>query len=229
MMRKFSLLLHNTRPKLPVSVCLPGALLMMVGHVDVTQCVLICTLGNRVKEVTSQVIAVGALHMAYQRTLGMVCSEYLPTGLHGCEGSAISVTALSAFRSAVARAVWSKKLPMTDTPALLSLPDSPWGSDPAFFVIWSRFFFPMRRFLACRPEEEGRICRMMDCASTESQGMTPFTCLFLLRWRLVFLGLGTKRLDSSWSSSLAHDCWSNPAFSENFSPVLASLSCHCPL
>ena len=47
--------------------------------------------------------------------------------------------ALSSFRSAVARAVWSKKLHTTNTPALLSLLDGPWGSDPAFFIIWSRF------------------------------------------------------------------------------------------
>ena len=47
--------------------------------------------------------------------------------LHGCEGAAISVTALSSFRSAIARAVWSKKLPMTNTPALLSMLDGPLG------------------------------------------------------------------------------------------------------
>ena len=70
--------------------------------------------------------------------LGMVRSKYLHGGLHGCEGAAISVGALGSFRSAVARAVWSKKLPMTNTPALLSLLDGPWRSDPAFFFIWSR-------------------------------------------------------------------------------------------
>ena len=39
----------------------------------------------------------------------------------GCEGAAVSVTALASFRAAVSRAVWSRKLPMTNTPALLSL------------------------------------------------------------------------------------------------------------
>ena len=42
------------------------------------------------------------------------------------------LTALSSFRSAIARAVWSKELPMTDTPALLSLLGGPWGSDRGF-------------------------------------------------------------------------------------------------
>ena len=60
--------------------------------------------------------------------LGMVCSKHLPGGLRGCEGAAISVSALSAFRAAVARAVWSKKLSMTITPALSSLIDGPLGA-----------------------------------------------------------------------------------------------------
>ena len=68
--------------------------------------------------------------MVFQRTLGMVCFKYLPGGLHGCEGAAISVNALGAFRAAVARAVWSKKIPMTNTPALLSLLNGPCGSVP---------------------------------------------------------------------------------------------------
>ena len=94
------------------------------GHLDVTQRAVAGTL-SRVKNATTQVLAVGALTMGFQRMLGMVCSKYLPGGLHCCEGAAISVSALSSFRSAVARAVWSKKLPMTNTPALLSLLDGP--------------------------------------------------------------------------------------------------------
>ena len=57
----------------------------------------------------------------------MVRSKYLPGGLHGCESAAVSVTALSSFRSTIARAVWSKKLLMTNTSALLSLLDGPLG------------------------------------------------------------------------------------------------------
>ena len=104
--------------------------------------------------------------------LGLVRSKYLPGGLHGCEGAAVSVTALGSCRSAIARAVWSKKLPMTTTPALLSLLDSPWGSDPAFFIIWSRFR-QLRRYLAYRPDEEARIFRLLDSASTRSPGHGP--------------------------------------------------------
>ena len=110
--------------------------------------------------------------------LGMVRSKYLSGGLHGCEGAAISVSALSSFRSAVARAVWSKKLPMTNTPALLSLLDGPWGSDPAFFIIWSRFR-QLRRYLSYRPLEEDRIFGSWIMPLLGPLGMGPF--IFLLR------------------------------------------------
>ena len=103
------------------------------GHLDVTLRAVAGTLTKRVHIATTQVPAVGALPLGFQRMLGMVRSKYLPGGLHVCEGAAVSVTALSSFRSAISRAVWSKKLPMTNTPALLSLLDAPWGSDPAFF------------------------------------------------------------------------------------------------
>ena len=119
------------------------------GHLDVTLRSVAGTLTNRVKIATTQVLAVGALPWGFNACLGMVRSKYLPGGLHGCEGAAVSVTALSSFRSAIARAVWSKKLPMTNTPALLSLLDGPWGSDPAFFIIWNRF--RQLRALSCVP------------------------------------------------------------------------------
>ena len=123
------------------------------GHLDVTLRAVAGTLSSRVNIATTQFPAVGALPLGFQRMLGMVRSKYLPGGLHGCEGAAVAATALCSFHSAIVRAVWSKKLPMTNTPALLSLLDGPWGSDPAFFIIWSRFR-QLRRYLAYRPDEE---------------------------------------------------------------------------
>ena len=58
---------------------------------------------------------------------------------------------------------------MTNTPALLSLLDAPCGSDPAFFIIWSRFR-QLGRCLSFRPGEEDRIFRLLDYASTGSPG-----------------------------------------------------------
>ena len=106
----------------------------------------------------------------------MVRSKYLLGGLHGCEGAAVSVTALSSFRSAITRAVWSKKLPMTNTPALLNLLDGPWGSDPAFFIIWNRFR-QLRRYLAYRPDDQDRNFRLLDYASAGAPGHGPIHLL----------------------------------------------------
>ena len=146
------------------------------GHLDVTLRAVAGTLTNRVKIATTQVPAVGALSLGFQRMLGLVRSKYLPGGLHGCEGAAVSVTALASFRAAVSRAVWSKKLPMTNTPALLSLLDAPWGSDPAFFIIWNRFR-QLRRYLAYRPDDQHRIFRLLDYASAGAPGHGPIHLL----------------------------------------------------
>ena len=71
------------------------------GHLDVTLRAVAGTLTKRVHLATNQVPAVGALPLGFQRMLGLVRSKYLPGGLHGCEGAAVSVTALSSFRSAI--------------------------------------------------------------------------------------------------------------------------------
>ncbi len=159
------------------------------GHLDVTLRAVAGTLSSRVRIATTQVPAVGALPLGFQRMLGMVHSKYLPGGLHGCEGAAVSVTALHSFRSTIARAVWSKKLPMTNTPVLLSLLDGPWRSDPAFFIIWNRFR-QLRRYLAYRPDDEARIYRLSDYASTGSPGHGPIHLLIQSADELgFFLGL----------------------------------------
>ena len=145
--------------------------------------------------------------------LGMVRSKYLPGGLHGCEGAAFSVSALGSLRSAVARAVWSKKLPMTNTPALLSLLDGPRGSDPAFFIIWSRFRQGGRRYLSYRLGEETRIFRLLDYASTGSPGHGPIHLLLQSAEEIGFFWDSEQAgMDSAWSSSVAYDDWPHSAF-----------------
>ena len=62
-----------------------------------------------------------------------------------------------------------QKIPRTNTPALLRLLDGLWGSDPAFFVVWSRFR-QLRRYLACRPGEVDRIYRLLACFSFGTPG-----------------------------------------------------------
>ena len=81
---------------------------------------------------------------------GMVCSKCLRTGLHGCEVLlSLNVHFVhSELRWHVQYGLGS--FPMTNTPALLSLPDVLGASDPAFFAIWSRFR-QLRRFLSTSP------------------------------------------------------------------------------
>ena len=45
---------------------------------------------------------------------------------------------------------------------MLSLLDGPHGCDPAFCVVWFRFRI-LRRYLAYRPGEVPRVCRLLDC------------------------------------------------------------------
>ena len=94
--------------------------------------------------------------MGFQVKLGLVRGRYLPAGLHAAEASYVSSSSISSCRAAIVRAVWSTKMPLANTPAILNLLDGPVDVDPAFHVIWSRFRM-MRRFLAYCPEEEPRI------------------------------------------------------------------------
>ena len=96
------------------------------------------------------------------------------------------VVKVQPFRAAVAFAVWSKKFPMTNTPALLNLLNGPCGSDPGFFIFWSRFW-QLRRYLSNRPDEEDRIFRQLDCASTAPGG--PFISSLSLLRKLAFSGI----------------------------------------
>ena len=73
------------------------------GHLNVTLRAVAGTLSSRVHIATTQVPCCWSPLPGFQRMLGMVRSKHLPGGLHGCEGAAISVSALGSFRSAVAR------------------------------------------------------------------------------------------------------------------------------
>ena len=81
------------------------------GHLDVTLRAVAGSSTTRVKFATTQVLVVGALPLGFQRMLGLVRSKYLPGGLHGCEGAAVSVIALASFRAVISRAVLVREVP----------------------------------------------------------------------------------------------------------------------
>ena len=73
-----------------------------------------------------------------------------------------------------------KNFSIATSPALLSLLDAPWGSDPAFFVTSNRYR-QLGRFLAYRPEEEGRTYRLLDTHPPGPLDVTPLICLLELQ------------------------------------------------
>ena len=147
------------------------------GHLDFTLRARAGTLSKRVGEATVGVASVGALPLGFQVKLELVRGKYLSAGLHAAEASYVSSSSISSFRAAIVRAVWSTKMPLANTPAILDLLDGPVDVDPAFHIIWSRFRM-MRRYLAYCPEEESWIFRMMDFISRGAQGHGPYSSHF---------------------------------------------------
>ena len=82
---------------------------------------------------------VRALPLEFQVKLELVRGKYIPAGLHAAEASCVSASSLSAFRAAFVKAVWSSKMPLAHTPAVLDLLDGPVGVDPAVHIVWVRF------------------------------------------------------------------------------------------
>ena len=76
------------------------------GHLDFTFRARAGTLSHRVGKATVGVAAVGALPLGFQVQLGLVRGKYLPAGLHAAEASYVSSSSISAFRTAIVRAVF---------------------------------------------------------------------------------------------------------------------------
>ena len=127
----------------------------------------------------------------FQVKLGLVRGKYLLAGLHAAEASCVSSSSISSFRAAIVRAVWSTKMFLANSPAILNLLDGPVDVDPAFHVIWSRFRM-MRWFLAYCPEEEPRIFRMLDLISRGAQGHGPVHLLLISASELGFAWDGNE-------------------------------------
>ena len=152
------------------------------GHLDFTRRARAGTLSTRVRDATIGVVTVGALPLGFQVKLGLVGGKFFPAGLHAAE----------VFRAALVRVVWSSKMPLGSTPAILSLLDGPEGVDPAFHIIWARFRM-MRRYLADCPEEEPRIFRMLDLISRGAQGHGPVYLLLTSAAEVGFAWDGDER------------------------------------
>ena len=140
-------------------------------------------LSGGVREATHGVAAVGALLPGFQVKLGVIRGKYLPAGLHAVEASYVSSSSLSAFRAAIVQAVWSCKMPLAGTPAVLYLLDGLVGVDPAYHIVWARFRV-MRRYLAYRPDVF--LPRVL-------KSMVQCICRYPLLLRLCLLGMGSEQ------------------------------------
>ena len=123
------------------------------GHLDFTRRALAGSLSNRVVDATVGVAAVGAYLWGFRLSWGwFVVNIFLSVFMPPTSPS----SSIGAFRAAIVRAVWSSKMFLANTPAILNLLDGPVGIDPAFHIIWARFRM-MRRYLTYCPGEEPRI------------------------------------------------------------------------
>ena len=138
------------------------------------------------------------------------------------KASYVSSSSISAFRAAIVRSVWSSKMPLANTPAILNLPDGPVDVDPAFHVVWSRFRM-MRRYLAYCPDEEPRIFRMLDLISRGAQGHGPVHLLLISAAEVGFAWDGDEKgwVRPGFPPSFTHDVWAYSVFSYCHSGGLA--------
>ena len=113
--------------------------------------------------------------------------------LHAVEVSYVSSSSsLSAFRAAIIRAVWSSKMPLDSTPAVLDLLDGPVGVDPSFHTVWAGFR-TVRRYLRTVLRRSPGFFRMLDLISWVAQGHGPVHLLLTTAYEVGFAWDGDEK------------------------------------
>ena len=142
------------------------------GHLDTTFRGWSATLAARVRLVLARLVLIFALPLDFHGRVRVVRSMFLPAALHGVEASLLASSSLLKLRTAVCRVVWSRRQPLANVGAVLSLLDGPSGSDPLFCVVWFRFRL-FRRFLALWPSKVDRAYRLLGLVSEGCCGHGP--------------------------------------------------------
>ena len=139
-------------------------------HLDTTFRGWSATVASRVRLVISRLVLLFVLPLDFHGRLGVIRSMFIPGALHGI------VSSLRELRSFFLKVVWSRRQPLADVGAVLSLLDGPQGCDPAYCVVW--FWFRMTgRYLACRLTEVGRVYRLLDMVRCGCPGHGPIHLL----------------------------------------------------
>ena len=131
------------------------------GHLDTTFRGWSSTSPARVRLVISRLVLIFALPLDFHGRVRVVRSMYLPAALHGIEASLLSSDSLRKLRSSIHKVIWSRRQPLANVGAVLSLLDGPTGCDPLFCVVWLRFRL-LRRYLALWPAEVPGVDRLLD-------------------------------------------------------------------
>ena len=106
-------------------------------------------------------------------------------------------------------AVWSRRHPLANAGAVLSLLDGPDGCDAGYCVVW----FPFRM-------EVGRIYRLLDLAQEGTLGMGLFICLLQALLEKVLCGTPHAWLDARGSARVEQFGWACAAFQVGYSECL---------
>ena len=115
---------------------------------------------------------VAALPLVFHGVCTVVRAMFIAGAFHGVEASALFEGSLLRLRSAVVAAVLSRTQPLAHGCTVLSLLDGSDACDPGFCIVWFRFRF-MRRYLAYKSEQLGRICRIVAISSDGAPGHGP--------------------------------------------------------
>ena len=102
------------------------------GHLDTAFRGWSSTLAARVRLVISRLVLIFILPLDFHGRVRVVRSMYLPAALHGIESSLLAFDSLRKLRSSICRVVWSRRQPMANVGAVLSLLDGFTGCDSAF-------------------------------------------------------------------------------------------------
>ena len=122
--------------------------------------------------VFSLLVLLSVLPLDFHGRLRVVRTMFILGALHGIEASLLAISSLRKLRCSILRVVWTLRQPLANVGAVLSLLDGPEGCDPAYCVV--RFRFRMvRRYLARRPSEVGRIYRLLDLVRKGCTGHGP--------------------------------------------------------
>ena len=98
------------------------------------------TLDGRVGLLLARILVVMALPLDFAVKLGVLRTKFLRGALHGIDALVLSLGLLHRLRSACVSTVWSRKMPLAHTRAVLTLLNEVVGGDAGFLMLFGEGF-----------------------------------------------------------------------------------------